>query len=148
MPEGSLFGLFVAAFLAATPIPFQSEIIFVGLLAADVAPLATLVIVASIGNVLGSCVTYALGRSLGHLQDHRWFPLSPPQMAKGELWFRRWGYWVLLVSWAPGGDIAVAMAGLLRVSFPVFLILIIIAKTLRYIVLGLGANGLLAQFGW
>jgi membrane protein YqaA with SNARE-associated domain len=48
------------------------------------------------------------------------------------------------MSWAPGGDILVAAAGLLRVPVPVFLILVTIAKTARYATLAwLGA----AAFG-
>ena len=103
-----------------------------------------LVIVASVGNVLGSCVTYALGRWLADYQTHRWFPLTPPQMARAEGWFHRWGLWVLLLSWAPGGDLAVAMAGVLRVPVWQFLLLVTLAKTGRYAVvawLGTAALG-------
>ena len=135
----ALTGLFVAAFLAATPFPFQSEIVFLGMQAAGWRTLA-LVVVASVGNTLGSCVTYALGRWLADQQDHRWFPLQPGQMARAERWWARWGLWLLLLSWAPFGDMIVAVSGVLRVRFPVFLVLVAIAKTGRYIALGwLGA---------
>jgi membrane protein YqaA with SNARE-associated domain len=127
----ALAGLFAAAFLAATPIPFQSEVVFLALLASG-HDAALLVVVASVGNVLGSCVTYALGRLLASFQDHRWFPLTPAQMDRASGWFRRWGVWVLLLSWAPGGDLAVAMAGVLRVPVWQFLLLVSIAKTARY----------------
>lgn len=139
----ALGGLFLAAFLAATPIPFQSELVFLGLQAAGWGAFA-LVVVASIGNTLGSCVTYALGRWLADQRDHRWFPLTPAQMTRAEGWWARWGLWLLLLSWAPFGDMIVALSGVLRVRFPVFLALVAIAKTGRYIVLGwLGA----ATFG-
>lgn len=130
-----LAGLFAAAFLAATPVPFQSEVVFLALLASEAAVPWLLVLVASVGNVLGSCVTYAVGRGLGGLRAARWFPLTADQMARAEGWFNRWGVWVLLVSWLPGGDIAVAMAGALRVPLRVFLPLIILAKTARYVAL-------------
>jgi membrane protein YqaA with SNARE-associated domain len=139
----ALSGLFVAALLAATPIPFQSELVFLGLQAAGW-DTVVLVIVASVGNTLGSCVTYGLGRWLSDRRDHRWFPLSPPQMARAESWFSRWGIWTLLLSWAPGGDLIVALSGVLRVPFTLFLGLVAMAKTGRYIALGwLGA----AAFG-
>ncbi len=128
-------GLFVAAFLAATPVPFQSEIVFVGLLAAGW-PVASLIVVASVGNILGSCVTYALGRGLAGFRDHRWFPLTAQQMDRATGWFNHWGLWVLLLSWAPGGDIAVAMAGVLRVQVWKFVILVTLAKTGRYAAVG------------
>jgi membrane protein YqaA with SNARE-associated domain len=131
----ALFGLFFAAFLAATPIPFQSEVVFLGMQAAGWAPL-TLILVASVGNVLGSCVTYALGRWLGDLRDHPRFPIKPAQLARAERWYARWGLWSLLISCAPGGDVLVALAGLLRAPFAVFLILVTIAKTARYVAVG------------
>lgn len=142
----ALIGLFIAAFLAATPVPFQSEVVFLGLQAAG-REAFWLIVVASVGNTLGSCVTYGLGRWLSDQRDHRWFPLRPVQMARAEGWFRRWGLWLLLLSWAPFGDMIVAVSGVLRVPFPVFLLLVAIAKTGRYIALawlGTAALGALA----
>jgi membrane protein YqaA with SNARE-associated domain len=130
--SAGLMGLFLAAFLAATPVPFQSEVVFIALLGAGTTAAWLLVLVASAGNVLGSCVTYVMGRGVGGLRSARWFPLTPEQTARAEGWFNRWGVWVLLVSWLPGGDLAVAMAGALRVPWHVFLPLLIFAKTLRY----------------
>jgi membrane protein YqaA with SNARE-associated domain len=135
----SLIGLFLAAFLAASPIPFQSEAVFLGLQAAGW-EVGLLVVVASVGNILGSCLTYALGRWLAEQQDHRWFPLRPDQMAKAEALYARWGCWTLLFSWAPGGDLIVAVSGVLRAPFPLFVAFVAAAKTGRYLVLGwLGA---------
>jgi membrane protein YqaA with SNARE-associated domain len=140
----SLSGLFLAAFLAATPIPFQSEVVFLVLLAAGSTDPWLLVAVGSVGNTLGSCVTYALGRGLGGARGARWFPLSPAQMARAERWFRRWGLWTLLLSWAPGGDLIVALSGVLRVPLWKFVPLVAIAKTARYVavaLIGLGIFG-------
>jgi membrane protein YqaA with SNARE-associated domain len=127
----ALFGLFLAALLAATPVPFNSEVPFIAMQAAGW-PALTLVLVASVGNILGSCVTYGLGRGIGGYRDHPRFPIRPVQMAKAENWFRRWGLWSLLLAWAPGGDVLVAVAGLLRVPLAIFLVLVSIAKTARY----------------
>jgi membrane protein YqaA with SNARE-associated domain len=132
-------GLFFAALLAATPVPFNSEVPFIAMQIAGW-PAVTLVAVASVGNVLGSCVTYAMGRGLGHYRDHPRFPIRPVQMAKAEAWFQRWGLWSLLLAWAPGGDVLVAVAGLLRVPFGVFVVLVAVAKTGRYIVLALATG--------
>ena len=131
----ALSGLFLAAFLAATPIPFQSEVVFLGMQAAGWET-GLLVLVASVGNTLGSCVTYALGRWLADQRDHRWFPLTPVQMARAEGWWARWGLWLLLLSWAPFGDMIVALSGVLRVPVPVFLVLVALAKTGRYMAVG------------
>lgn len=138
----ALAGLFAAAFLAATPVPFQSEIPFLALLAAGFAAPA-LVLVASAGNVAGSCLTYGLGRGLAGFRHHRRFPISPAQLERGEAWFRRWGLWILLLSWAPGGDLVVATAGVLRVPLWQFLILVTIAKTGRYAALAFAAGAVI-----
>lgn len=138
----SLFGLFMAAFLAATPVPFQSEVVFLALMAQGTVPVAALVLVASVGNILGSCVTYALGRGLGGDRGARWLGLTPERQAKAERWFARWGVWALLFSWAPGGDFIVALSGALRVSLVRFVVLVTIAKTARYGVVALIGLGI------
>jgi membrane protein YqaA with SNARE-associated domain len=142
MVGASLFGLFVAAFLAATPIPFQSEVVFLALLANKSAAVPFLILIASVGNVLGSCVTYAVGRGIGGQRSARWFPVRPEQLARAEVWFQKWGLWALLLSWAPGGDLIVALSGVLRVSIWRFLALVSLAKTLRYGVVALIGLGI------
>ena len=142
-----LSGLALAAFLAATPVPFQSEIAFVAAIAALPDHVWLLVIVASVANTAGSGVTYALGRGARWFEPvlARWPRLrpGPAALAKAERWFARWGRWVLLVSWLPGGDLACALAGALRLRLDLFFLLVGIAKTSRYVVLALVATGLM-----
>ena len=135
-------GMFLAAFLAATPIPMQSELAFIAL-AASGWSITALVIVASLGNILGSCVTYAAGRGLGGLGLWRWFRLPPEKMARAETWFARWGHWSLLLSWLPGGDLLVLLAGTLRMPLLPFIALITLAKTGRYVALAMATNAAL-----
>ncbi len=139
-----LAATFLAAFVAATPLPMQSEPVFLGFLAAG-GPAVWLVVVASVGNTLGACVTYGLGRGADALVSSRLFPVSPGRLARAQAWFARWGAWTLLLSWAPGGDLIVALSGLMRLRFALFLPLVVLAKTARYSVLALAAWGL---FGW
>ena len=125
-------GLFVSAFLAATLVPFYSEILFTGLLAAGYDPLA-LWLWASTGNTLGSAVNWALGRYLRHFEDRRWFPFKRSNLGRAQDWFQKYGVWSLLMAWLPvGGDALTFIAGMMRVSFPVFLILTAIGKATRY----------------
>ena len=138
----ALSGMFLAAFLAATPIPMQSELAFIALTASGWS-IPALVIVASLGNILGSCVTYAAGRGLGGLGLWRWFRLPPEKMARAETWFARWGRWSLLLSWLPGGDLLVLLAGTLRMPLLPFIALITLAKTGRYVVLAMATNAAL-----
>jgi len=53
-------GLFLASFLAATVLPLSSEVVLGYLLANDYNPAMT-VSVATVGNVLGACLNYAIG---------------------------------------------------------------------------------------
>ncbi|MDF1619781.1 YqaA family protein [Pseudothioclava nitratireducens] len=132
----SLFGLFISAMLAASPVPLQSEVVFVALQTAGEVALWQMVLVAGIGNTLGALITYWLGRGVNHWRDRKWFPASPAQLERGHRWFERWGKWVLLLSWAPGGDLACLVAGVLRLSLWEFVPLVFLAKTGRYAVLG------------
>ena len=128
-------GLFAAAFLAATLLPAQSEAALLGLLTLDRHPALMLLAVASAGNVLGSCVNYALGRFLAgskHLQRM----VSPAHRQRAEAWYRRYGKWSLLASWVPVvGDPLTVIAGALREGFPLFLIIVTVAKVGRYVLL-------------
>ena len=128
----ALTGLFAAAFGAATILPFQSEIVLGAALAAEAAPVWAMFAVASIGNTLGSVVNYWLGLFLDRFEDRWWFPATPEQMARAGRWYRKWGVWTLLLSWAPFADPLTVIAGVLRTPFWLFLTLVAIAKTGRY----------------
>jgi membrane protein YqaA with SNARE-associated domain len=64
-------------------------------------------------------------------------------MARAERWFERWGVWALLVSWLPVGDVMTVVAGILRTPLWLFLLLVGIAKTTRYIGLALITAGVI-----
>jgi membrane protein YqaA with SNARE-associated domain len=128
--------LFAAAFGAASLLPMQSEPLLVALLLLAEQPAWALVLVASLGNTLGACLNWLLGRWVEHYRDRRWFPVPPAMLTRAEGWYHRWGRWSLLLSWAPFiGDPLTVIAGVLRERFLVFLILVAIAKTGRYLVL-------------
>lgn len=132
-------GLFLAAFVAATLLPAQSEALLVGLLLAGYKPWL-LVAVASVGNVLGSTVNWWLGRELLRFSGRRWFPVKPDALAKAQAWYARYGKWSLLLSWVPViGDPLTLAAGVMREPLRVFLLLVTVAKTGRYAVLALVA---------
>jgi membrane protein YqaA with SNARE-associated domain len=136
-------GLFVAALGAASILPMQSEPVLVALLLLGDQPAWVLVAVASVGNTLGSCINWLLGRAVERFRDRRWFPVSPAALARAEGWYRRWGRWSLLMSWVPVvGDPLTVIAGVLREPFATFLLLVAAAKTARYIVLALVTLGL------
>lgn len=134
--------LFLTALIAATVLPMQSEAVLVGLLLAGQPPPWLLVLVATVGNVLGSVVNWWLGRGIERFRDRRWFPAGPDAMARAERWYRRHGRWSLLLSWVPViGDPLTVIAGVLREPFPTFLLLVTVAKAGRYIVLAVATAG-------
>jgi membrane protein YqaA with SNARE-associated domain len=127
-------GLFASALIAATILPMQSEAVLVGLLVAGNQPFAILLIVATVGNVLGSVINWYLGRFLLRFRDRRWFPASDRQLSRAEGWYRRYGRWSLLASWMPViGDPLTIVAGVLREPLVPFLVLVTIAKGGRYL---------------
>lgn len=131
-------GLFGIAFAAATVFPLQSEAALVALLLAGKQPVWALLAVASVGNVLGSVVNWGLGRGIERFRHRRWFPASPEALDRAQQWYRRWGHWSLMLSWAPIiGDPLTVAAGVLREPLPRFLLLVTLAKTGRYVTLAL-----------
>lgn len=128
-------GLFLAAFLAATLLPTQSESLLAGLVLAG-HPWPWLLLVASAGNVLGSLLNWYLGRGIVHYQDRRWFPVRPAALERARRWYGRYGYWSLLLSWLPiVGDPLTLVAGVMREPLRVFLPLVTVAKLGRYALL-------------
>jgi len=130
------FGLFASALIAATILPMQSEAVLVGLLATGDYSVAVLLLVATVGNVLGAVINWWLGRYLLRFRDRRWFPASQAQLTRAEGWYHRYGRWSLLGSWLPIiGDPLTVVAGVLREPIGPFLLLVTLAKGGRYLVL-------------
>ena len=135
----SYLGLFLSSLLAATVVPFSSEVLFGGMVASNSFSKWGLLTAASVGNTLGAVINWGIGRYCLHWQDRKWFPFSSQQMERASRRFNRYGTWSLLFAWVPIiGDPLTLVAGMLRVPFLTFLILASISKTGRYIiVLGL-----------
>lgn len=129
----SLLILFTTAFLAATILPFYSEVILFALLREGHSP-ALLVLVATAGNTLGAVVNWWMGIYILHFRHRRWFYFSDKQIERAQKWFRRYGFWTLLLAWLPvGGDALTLIGGIMRVPMWLFLPLVAIGKGLRYI---------------
>ncbi len=141
---GSLTGLFLLSFSAATLLPGGSEAGLLAMAALSAHSDMTLLVVASAGNILGSVLNYWLGRRALEYQGKRWFPVSANQLSKAQGWFSRWGQWSVLLAWVPiiGDPITVA-AGVMRMRIDLFILLVSLSKTLRYMVV-LGLFNLLA----
>ena len=129
-------GLALSAFIAATLLPMQSEAALVALLAHEPRAVYSLVLVAALGNIIGSQVNWWLGTQVQRWQTRRWFPASATQLQRAQQWYQRYGRWSLLLSWLPVvGDPLTLIAGVLREPFWRFTLLVTIAKTARYAIL-------------
>lgn len=137
-----LAGLAVASFAAATPLPFTSEPIFIGLLVSGLGLPLAIVLVASLANTAGSVATYAMARAAGAAGGGRWMPAAGPRRAKLEAWYKKWGLWTLLLAWLPGGDMLVILAGLTRAPIVAVTAILTFTKTLRFGVLAIITLGL------
>ena len=106
----------------------------------------TVVIVASAGNTLGAVINWYLGRYLLRFYGRRWFPVSDAAIARAQAWFNRYGTWSLLFAWLPViGDPLTLVAGILRVRFDLFILLVAFGKTFRYVVVAMAATQLAGQ---
>ena len=132
----SYFQLFIISFLAATILPLSSELVLSTMLLTDSFDKYLLLFVASFGNILGSSVNWYLGKKILIFKDKKWFPANERQIAKGEIYFKKYGIWSLLLAWVPIiGDPLTIVAGILRVKFFTFLLLVSVSKISRYIFL-------------
>ncbi len=121
----SLWATFVSAFVSATLLPGNSEIVLAAALKAGAAP-GVAVAVATLGNTLGGLTTYGIGR------------LLPSRMPEGKAIarVRRYGAAILLLSWVPiAGDALCAAAGWLRLNWLGCTLAMAAGKAARYAVL-------------
>jgi len=127
--------LFFISFLAATILPFSSELTLAGLISTSNYDNLLLLVVASFGNVLGSVFNWSLGFYSRNLSTKKWFPFKETQIERSSKWFSKFGKWSLLFAWLPiVGDPLTFVAGLLRVRFLDFIILVAIGKVSRYLI--------------
>ena len=128
--------LFSISFLAATVLPFSSELTLAGLISTSNYDNLLLLVVASFGNVLGSVFNWSLGFYSRNLSTKKWFPFKETQIERSSKWFSKFGKWSLLFAWVHIlGDPLTLVAGLLRVRFLDFIILVAIGKVSRYLII-------------
>ena len=128
--------LFFISFLSATILPFSSELTLAGLISTSNYDNLLLLVFASFGNILGSVFNWGLGFYARNLTIKKWFPFKETQIERSSKWFSKFGKWSLLFTWLPiVGDPLTFVAGLLRVRFLDFIILVAIGKVSRYLII-------------
>lgn len=131
---GGLAGLFVFSLISSSLVPFGlPEVAAFGFWLLGFDPWAV-IIVASLGTILGATINYYLGY-IGNLYLLNRF-IKKDKLAKTERIFEKYGPLILIFSWIPFvGDPLTAVAGLLKYPFKYFLILVGLGKFLRFVAL-------------
>jgi membrane protein YqaA with SNARE-associated domain len=125
-------GMFVGALLAATLLPFGSEILFLGLLYQKFDPVI-LTLVAGLGNASGGMITYALGRLGKWDWLERWFRISKEKIESKMTTAQKWGWLYAFFTWLPGiGDPMAALIGFVRIPIGVAAFWMWLGKTIRF----------------
>ena len=130
----TIFFFFLLSFLSATIFPFSSELTLISLLNTRTHSSFLLICTASLGNILGSVFNWMLGCYLLTHKNKKWFPFKKKQINTASKRFKKFGVWSLLFAWLPViGDPLTLIAGILRINFLLFLILVSVGKISRYI---------------
>ncbi len=129
------WGMFIAAFIAGSVLPFSSEAVMAGLQVAGLAPLP-LFLSGTIGNVAGSMFNYWIGR-LGKMEwIEKYLHVKREKVENTQRFMQKWGAWIGILCFLPvlGSVIAVTL-GYMRANPWVSLLSITIGKVIRYGVL-------------
>ena len=134
------WGMLITAFLAGSVLPFASEAVMVGLLAAGLDPLG-LVVYGTVGNTLGGVLNYAIGRMGKTEWISRYLHVSPESLAKAQRFVAGKGAWMGFFGFLPAIGEAITVAlGLMRSNFWLTTLAVATGKMLRYVVLIYGAS--------
>lgn len=139
-------GVFIAAFLAATILPFSSEVVMSGVLLAG-ADQWLVILSATLGNVLGGMSCYWLGLLGKQEWITKYLKLDPEKLEKWTKWLQGRGAWMAFWVFLPGvGDFFAVALGLLRANPWAVLFFMTAGKFLRYVVLAEGIDFLGSLF--
>ena len=125
-------GVFIASFLAATVLPFSSEVVLTGVLVAG-ATYWPCIIAATVGNFLGGMSCYYLGR-LGKIEwIEKYLKLDRAKIDRVQKWIEGKGSIMAFFVFLPGvGDFIAVALGYMRGNVWIVAISMFIGKALRY----------------
>lgn len=128
-----LLGLFIGTFLAATILPFSSDALYIAVLAATKDPIGCLA-VGTVGNWLGSVVTYWIGWIGRWEWIEKWFKVKRETLEKQKVKIDKYGVWLALLSWVPViGDVIAIALGFYRTRPWATMFLLFVGKFARFL---------------
>lgn len=136
-------GIFLAALLAGSILPFSSELVLVTLVQMGVSPVMG-VLVAAVGNTLGTMTCYYLGYLGKRGWIEKYFKVKQERIDKMQKFLQGKGALMAFFSFMPifGEVIAIAL-GYMRANKPLTVSAMFAGKLIRYVVILLAANGLI-----
>jgi len=130
--EYGYIGVFIAAFLAATILPFSSEIVLTGVLlgGADYWPC---MIAATFGNFLGGMTCYWLGK-IGKIEwIKKYLRINISKLERFQARIQKKGSWIAFFAFLPGvGDLIAVALGFMRANVWIVSVSMLVGKALRY----------------
>lgn len=142
--EYGYWGLLLASFLAATVLPFSSEVVFAALIAAGLDSWQC-ILFATIGNAAGGATCYYLGRLGKTAWLEKWFRIKPQQIDKMINWLQGKGGVMGFFGFLPAvGDAILVALGFMRANVILVMISMTLGKFLRYVLLAFGTEEILS----
>jgi membrane protein YqaA with SNARE-associated domain len=142
-----LLGLFSGTFLAGSIIPFPSEALVIGSYEMGYG-FWTVLIVATLGNLLGGLTNYWIGYKSNSAGLKKRFKLNEEKISRWEKRMGKWGIWLGLLSWVPFvGDPMVGVLGFFKVRLLPLSIMMLIGKFGRYFLLLYAYAGIVGIYG-
>jgi len=134
------WGMLMSAFLAGSFLPFSSEAVMLGLLAAGLDGWQ-LIIFGTVGNVAGGMFNYAIGR-MGRLDwIEKYLHVKKKDLDRAQRFMAGHGAWMGFFAFLPIlGSAITILLGLMRSNIPISVTSITIGKFLRYVLLVYGAR--------
>ena len=128
-----LLGLFIGTFLAATILPFSSDALYIAVLAATKDPIGCLAI-GTVGNWLGSVVTYWIGWIGRWEWIEKWFKVKRETLEKQKVKIDKYGVWLALLAWIPIiGDVIAIALGFYKTRPWATMFLLLVGKFARFL---------------
>lgn len=129
-----LLGLFLGNLLAATIVPFSSDALYIAALAVSKSPVSCFV-VATLGNWLGSMITFGMGWIGKWEWIEKWFKVKPETLERQKAKIDKFGVWLALIAWVPIiGDVIALALGFYKTKPFWTSVLLLVGKALRFLV--------------
>ncbi len=139
-------GMFVAAFLAGTVVPFTSEAVLIVLVKMGLNPCLT-TLCATVGNAAGSMTCYWIGH-LGNMQwIEKYLKVKPSAMQRAERFVKGRGAWMGFFAFLPvAGSAITIVLGLMRANIWITITAVTTGKLVRYAACILATEGFISLF--